>query len=450
MKTTASRNITEQYLDKPLPYNGDAERCILGGILLDNKLMAQAAESLKPNDFYSPIHRCVFAAMLTLFSDERQIDHITIFEELKKEGSSESIGGASAILNLTFGLPWFGDIAAYIEIVIQKRQVRDLIRSCGEITNMGLSEETEPLTVLSYAQETINAVCTDDQKQSFVSVGDLSISLIEKTVALRNREIQATGLKTDLIKLDHITGGFQPSDLVVIGGRPSMGKSSLAGQIAMNVCTVDRNAVIAIFSLEMSREQYNQRLICSRANVDIQRVRTGAINSEELDRLRRAAVEFHDLNVEIDDSSSINAVQMRSKLLQLKHRKGRLDGVFVDFLQRMSTTRKTEGRQQEVSAIARDLKSLAKDLAIPVIALSSLSRECEKRQPPRPRMSDLRESGDIESEADLVAFLYRANYYDNTANPKLAELIIEKHRNGPTGTVDLNFLREYTRFSDYE
>lgn len=435
--------------EMPLPANDEAERCVIGGVILDNRLMAQAAESLKPEDFYSSLHRRAFAAMLVLFADEKQIDPITISEELIKDGSLESVGGASAVKDISFGLPFFANIADYIEIVKQKKQVRDLVTACGQISARAMAQQDAPQTVLSYAQTTINAVCTNDEKQGFASLGEISEGIIEKTVALRNREIVPDGLKTDLITLDHITGGFQPSDLIIIGGRPSMGKSALAGQIAMNACRVDPNAVIPIFSLEMSKEQYTQRLICSRAGVDLQRVRTGDVELDELERLGLAAVEFSKLNIDIDDSSSINAVQMRSKLLQLKHRKGRLDGVLIDFLQRMTSSRKFEGRQQEVSGIARDLKSLAKDLNIPVIALSSLSRECEKRQPPRPRIADLRESGDIESEADLVAFLYRPNYYDESANPKLAELLIEKHRNGATGKVDLNFLREYTRFTDY-
>lgn len=440
----------DQYLEKPLPSSHESERAILGSILIDNTLIAEAAEVLRPEDFYSPTHRRVYSAMLTLFDQKQAIDPILIGEELKREGAIESVGGVAAITNLSFGIPHFDSISDYIEIVRQKKQLRDLIRTCTSITSEALAEDTATGKILTTAQTAINQVCTRDVRSDFVTVQEQGFEIYNKTVALRNREITSTGLQTGLRSLDFLTDGFQPADLIIIGGRPSMGKSSLAGKMATGACEADPEAVVPIFSLEMSKAQYVQRLISSISEVDLRRMRRGDISQSELDRVHAATVTLGKMNLVIDDSSSINALRMHSKLLKLRHEYGRLDGVFIDFLQRMSASKRTESRQQEVSRIAQDLKSLAKDLNIPVIALSSLSRGPEARNPPKPRMSDLRESGDIESEADIVAFVYRDHYYNENSDPNLAELIIEKHRNGPVETVKLNFMREFTKFKDYD
>ncbi len=425
------------------PSSEESERCIVGAIINDPKLMAQAAESLVAEDFYH--HRIVYSAMVELFDAQKPIDFIHIGEILKRDGS---IITSSEVVKLALGLPYFTDLAEYIEIVQKKKQLRELLKSCHHISQMVMAEDDEADAIISHAQTSINEVCTRTEKQGFTSIGEVGIGELDKTTRLYNREIEATGLKTGLRHLDWLTNGFQPSDLIIIGGRPAQGKSSLLGQIVMNACTLDPNVVMPIFSLEMSKEQYVQRLICSRAEVDINRMRKGDITMVELHRIQQATQVFAQMNIHIDDASTINTTQMRSKLLQLRHRKGRLDAVCVDYLQRMTSGRKSDSRQQEVSGVARDLKTLAKDLNVPVIALSSLSRSCEARNPPRPRMSDLRESGDIESEADFVAFIYRPHYYDDTQDPLLAEFIIDKHRNGATDTVQLNFLREYTRFAD--
>jgi len=434
-------------VNKPLPSSEESEQCVIGSILLDTTLMSQAAETLTVEDFYSPLNRAVFSAMVELFDAQKPIDHIQIGEVLKREGMSHT---SLDVVKIAHGLPYVTDLAPYIETVQKKKQLRELAKACNSIGSMAMAEDEEADTVLNHAQGLINEICTRTEKKGFATIGEISLGEYDKTTKLYNREIESTGLKTGLRTLDWVTNGFQPTDLVIIAGRPSMGKSSLLGQIVMNACLLDPAVIIPIFSLEMSKEQYVQRLIGSRAEVDINRMRKGDVTLTELQRIEEATKLFAQMNMHIDDSSTINTLQMRSKLLQLKHRHGRLDAVCIDFLQRMTSTRKSEGRQQEVSAVARDLKGLAKDLGVPVIALSSMSRGAETRTDSRPKMSDLRDSGDIESEADFVGLLYRPHYYNPDADPTLAELIIDKHRNGATMTINLHFLREYTRFSDYD
>lgn len=443
----------DRFIESPLPSSEDAERYVLGAILIEGALMSTVAELVKPNDFYGPLHRRVFAGMLALFESRRSIDPINIGEELKKDGPIEAIGGLSTISNLAAGLPWYSIasadiIAEYCQTIKAKRRVRDLIRTCEQIQNNAL-DEPDATEVLQTAQRAINAICLSDEKKGFRSLGDLSVEAVNKIAEIRNGSIEAGGLLTGLNKLDLMTGGFRKSDFIVIGARPGMGKSALAGQIALNACKENKGAVIAIFSLEMSEDQYTKRLLATKASVDLQRMQRAALNEVEMARLQQATVEFNEFNFEIDDSSSLGTVEMRSKLLGLKQKLGRVDLVIADYLQRMVTSKKTDSRQQEVSRIAQDLKSLAKDFNVPVIALSSLSRACESRTPPRPRMSDLRESGDIESEADMVAFLYRPHYYDQSQNERLAEFIIDKHRHGPTDTVQLSFMGEFTRFGNW-
>ena len=441
----------EQYLEKPLPSSEESERVILGAVLLDNSVIAQAVEHLKPEDFYSPLNRRVFAAMIALFEKQKQIDPILIGEELKKEGSLESIGGITTITNLTFGLPHFSNVEEYIKVVHDKSVVRALIRTCNSITGEALAEEEDSEIILDRAEQAIFALAEARTNQSFsriAPVADRVLARVKEHAAGGASGI--TGLSTGFTELDDLTSGFQRTDLIIIAGRPSMGKTALCLTVAQNAA-LRSNAVVAVFSLEMSKEQLVTRMLSSEAHINAHRFRTGHLMSNEWERLAGAIGTLSDAKIFIDDTPGISVLEMRAKCRRLAAEQKQLDLIVVDYLQLMGGgTRRNENRQQEVSQISRELKALAKELDVPVMALSQLSRAPEARNPPKPLMSDLRESGSIEQDADVVGFIYREDYYKETdENKGLAELIIAKQRNGPTGTVKLAFLKEFTRFENY-
>jgi replicative DNA helicase len=439
-----------EYLDRPLPSSAETERIILGAVILDNKVLPQAVETLKAEHFYSPHNRQIFAAMIALFERRETIDPVMIGEQLKLSGALENYGGIAGITNLTYGLPHFSDISEYCKIIREKAQIRELIKACNTINSTALAEDELPEETLEFAQELINDVCTAEQKRGFLPIGTLAEAALHRVSNNAKADGKFTGLQTGFRDWDELTGGLQKTALIIIAGRPGMGKSSLAVNIADNVCNLEPAAAVAIFSLEMSAEQYADRMLCSSATIDLGRYRTGFLNHSEWENLANAAGTLDDYKIEIDDTSSISTLEMRSKLMRFRAEHRRLDLVIVDYLQRMASSRKAESRQQEVSQIARELKSIAKDFECPVIALSSLSRECEKRNPPRPKMPDLRESGDIESEADQVCFIYRPDYYDQREeNAGFAEFIIDKHRHGPTATIKLAFMKEFTKFANF-
>lgn len=445
----------EQFLERPLPSSEESERAILGAILLDNGLITQAVEFLKPEDFYSPLHRRIFAAMVSLFDASQAIDPILIGEELKKDGSVESIGGIAAITNLTYGLPHFTDVKDYIRVVKEKSTLRSLIRACNQITSEALEEEEPAQIVLDRAEQAIFNLAEQKEREGFVHFQPVAERVFEKIQEFAKRETHAlTGLATGFRDLDLITSGLQPSDLVIIAARPSMGKTALVLNIAQRAA-VNEKAVVAIFSLEMSKEQLAMRMLSAQASIDARMLRTGSLSTKDWARLAEGIGVLADTNLHIDDTPGISVLEMRAKLRRLVVEQKKLDLVIIDYLQLMGGgTGRIENRQQEVSKISRDLKALAKEFNVPVIALSQLSRAPEARNPPKPMMSDLRESGSIEQDADVVAFIYRADYYskDVDAIPEeeknIAELIIAKQRNGPTDTIKLVFLKQFTRFED--
>lgn len=442
----------EQFLEKPLPSSEESERVILGAVLLDNSVIAQAVEHLKPEDFYSPLNRRVFAAMIALFEKQKQIDPILIGEELKKEGSLESIGGITTITNLTFGLPHFSNVEEYIKVVRDKSVVRNLIRTCNKITGDALAEEEDAETILDNAEREIFKIAEARTQQSFsriAPVADRVLARVKEHAAGNASGI--TGLSTGFTELDDLTSGLQRTDLVIIAGRPSMGKTALCLTLAQNAA-LRSDAVVAVFSLEMSKEQLVTRMLSSEAHINAHRFRTGHLMSNEWERLAGAIGTLSEAKVFIDDTPGISALEIRAKCRRLKAEQKQLDLILIDYLQLMGSGagRRIENRQQEVSQISRELKGLAKELDVPVMALSQLSRAPEARNPPKPLMSDLRESGSIEQDADVVGFIYREDYYKETdENKGIAELIIAKQRNGPTGTIKLAFLKEFTRFENY-
>ncbi len=439
----------EQFLEKPLPSNTDSERIILGGILLDNTLISQAIELLKQDDFYSPLHRRVFRAMTNLFERGDKIEPILIGEELKKEGQLENIGGVATITNLTYGLPHFSNIAHYAKLVKGKAIIRNLIKVCNQITSEALAEEDDAEVVLDHAEQAIFALNDERTRQGFSHVKPVAETVLAKVQEFARRETHAlTGLATGFRELDQMTSGLQRNDLIIIAARPSMGKTALCLTIAQNAAVLE-NAVVAVFSLEMSKEQLVMRMLSSEARVDAHRFRSGFLTRDEWGRLAEAIGTLSEAKIYIDDTPGISVLEMRAKARRLAAEQKQIDLIVVDYMQLMSGSKRTESRQQEVSQISRELKGLAKELNVPLIALSQLSRAPEARNPPKPMMSDLRESGSIEQDADVVAFIYRDDYYKpSDENAGIAEILISKQRNGPTGTVKLAFLKEFTRFED--
>ena len=440
----------EQYLERPLPSSEESERIILGAILLDNALISQAIEALKAEDFYSPLHRRIFNAMTALFESAKQIDPILIIEELKKEGSVDAIGGISTIANLTFGLPHFSNLADYIKVVKDKSIVRRLIRTCNQITSEALSEEEDATVLLDHAEQMVFALADERTRQGFEHVQPVAEKVLQKVQEYAKRETHAlTGLATGFRDLDNWTSGLQKTDLIIVAARPSMGKTALCLTLAQNAAILEK-AVVAVFSLEMSKEQLVMRMLSSESKVDAHRFRTGYLTRDEWGRLAGGIETLSNAKIFIDDTAGISVLEMRAKARRLAAEQKGLDLIVVDYLQLMGGSGRSESRQQEVSKISRELKGLAKELQVPVVALSQLSRAPEARNPPKPLMSDLRESGSIEQDADVVAFIYREDYYNQTEeNQGIAELIIAKQRNGPTGTVRLAFLKEFTRFENY-
>ncbi|MGH9947118.1 MAG: replicative DNA helicase [Pyrinomonadaceae bacterium] len=444
----------EQYLERPLPSSDDSERAILGAVLLDNALIAQAVEHLKPEDFYSPLHRRIFGAMIALFEASKKIDPILLSEELKKEGSIESIGGVASITNLTYGLPHFSDVRDYIEIVRGKSVMRRLVRTCNEITGEALEEEREPTEVLDRAEQAIFELTEMKERQGFEKIQPIADEVFIKIKDYADRKGSAlTGLATGFRDLDQLTAGLQQGDLIIVAARPSMGKTALCLNIAQRAA-INERAVVAVFSLEMSKEQLVMRMLSSQASVDARKLRTGMLSNNDWARLAESIGTLADTRLFIDDTAGISVLEMRAKLRRLFAEEKRVDLVVVDYLQLMSgSSRKIENRQQEVSQISRDLKALAKEFKVPVLALSQLSRGPEARKPPIPMMSDLRESGSIEQDADVVAFIYREDYYKQDdeipeERRNIAEIIVAKQRNGPTDTIKLAFLKQFTRFED--
>ncbi len=450
MATPTAEFEREQFLNKPLPSNVDSERVILGAILLDNALISQAVEQLKADDFYSPNHRRIFNAMLSLFERGERIDPILIGEELKKDGSIDSIGGVATITNLTYGLPHFSDIFDYTKVVKDKSLTRSLIKVCNQVTSEALAEEDDAAVILDHAEQMIFALADERTREGFAHVQPIAETVLAKIQDYAKRETHAlTGLATGFREIDQMTSGLQKTDLIIIAARPSMGKTALCLTLAQNAA-IQEKAVVAVFSLEMSKEQLVMRMLSSEARVDAHRFRTGYLTREEWQRLAESIGTLSEARIFIDDTPGISVMEMRAKTRRLAAEQKQLDLVVVDYLQLMSGSRRSESRQQEVSQISRELKGLAKELNVPVVALSQLSRAPEARNPPRPMMSDLRESGSIEQDADVVAFIYRDDYYKPTEeNAGIAEILISKQRNGPTGTVKLAFLKEFTRFENY-
>jgi replicative DNA helicase len=437
---------SDPFFEKGLPSNVEAERSILGAILLDNSVCNQAIELIRREDFFLDSHRRIYEKMVFLTERGQPIDLITLTDELRKAAEFEQVGGATYIASLIDGVPRTDTIEHYAKIVKSKSMLRKLITASNQIIARAFEEEDDPDIIIDQAEQMIFQIAEDRVRQGFQYIGDVAQRRLEQIEQMAGRPEMITGVPTGFTDFDQMTSGLQRQDLIIIAARPSMGKTALALNMAQYAAK--NGNTCGIFSLEMSAEQLVSRLLCSEARVDAHRLRTGYLNREEWARLADALRRLCETQVFIDDTPGISVLEMRAKCRRLKAEHG-LDMLIIDYLQLASGRGRTESRQQEVSQISRDLKGLAKELDIPVVALSQLSRAPETRSDHRPQLSDLRESGSIEQDADVVCFIYREEIYTpSDENRGTAELIIGKQRNGPTGTAQLAFLKEFTRFEN--
>ncbi|MDP2166900.1 MAG: replicative DNA helicase [Thermodesulfovibrionales bacterium] len=439
----------ETYSEKLPPQNLEAEQSVLGAVLLDNDSLLKALEIVGVDDFYRESHRRIFSVMLELFDRNEAIDLVTVAEHLTRKGQMEDIGGASYLAQLVSQIPTSANIRYHAKIIKEKATLRALISSATEIAGKVYEESLDADELLDFAEKTVFNISDRRIKASFFPLKEIikdSVNMIER---LYDKKESITGVSSGFTELDELTTGFQKSDLIVIGGRPSMGKTALALNIAQHV-GIELREPVAIFSLEMSMRQLALRMLCSEAMVDSNLVRKGIIRGQDWAKLTSAAGKLMESPIFIDDSSAINALEMRAKARRLKKEHG-LGLVIVDYLQLMRGRGSFERREQEISEISRSLKALAKELDIPVLALSQLNREVEKTVDKRPSLANLRESGAIEQDADVILFLHREEMYDkdNPAKRGKAEVIVAKQRNGPTGSVKLTFLNKSTRFANH-
>lgn len=440
-------------LDKPMPNNVEAERLILGVILLDNSTINQAAERLKPDDFFLPSHRRIYEKMIYLYEQGRAIDPVTLQEELRRAGELEQVGGAAYIASLFDGVPRFSNLDNYTRITKGKSTLRRLIHAASQVMTMAFDEEDEPEVVLDQAERLILSIAEDRIKQGFTPLGEVAEGQLKHIEEIAGRDQLITGIATGFTDLDYMTSGLQRGDLIIVAARPSMGKTAFCLNVAQNAALRvqhhGQKAVVGVFSLEMSKEQLVNRMLCSQARIDAHRLRSGMLSKDDWRKLALAVGELSEAKVFLDDTPGMSVLEMRAKARRLKNEQKSLDLIVIDYLQLMSGRGRVESRQQEVSQISRELKMLAKELNVPLIALSQLSRAPEQRTGSRPQLSDLRESGSIEQDADVVMFIYREDYYKpETEKQNIAEIIIGKQRNGPTGAVELVFLKQLTKFED--
>jgi replicative DNA helicase len=431
------------------PQNIEAEQSVLGSMLIDREAISVASEILKGDDFYRENHKEIFEAIIDLFEKPEPADLLTVSEQLKIRGTLEASGGLEYLANIAASVPTTANIRYYSKIVEEKSILRKLIKASSEIVNMGYDDTQEIMVTLDKAEKSIFDILQRRNMLGLLHIKDILVDTFDRLERLHNAKGDTTGVPSGFVDLDRKTAGFQNSDLILIAARPSMGKTSLALNIAQHVA-INRHIPVAIFSLEMSKDQLAARILGSEVMIDSQKMRTGKLEDEDWRKMARALGPISSAPIYIDDNSGISAMEIRAKCRRLKLEKN-LGLVIIDYLQLMQGRGRTENRQQEISEISRSLKILAKEINVPVITLSQLSRAPESRSDHRPMLSDLRESGAIEQDADLVLFLFREDYYkDGTDKKDIAEVIIAKHRNGATGTIELKWLPQYTKFLSLE
>jgi replicative DNA helicase len=440
--------ISETLIQKIPPQNTEAEAAVLASMLLDREAIGRSIEFLDELSFYSEANRRIFQAIVKLYDQNEAVDIVTVIEELKKRNLLDEAGGAAYVTALAGSVATAANIEHYARIVREKYLMRRLITAATSIVRDGFESTGEVEEVLDRAeQEIFDITSTKDRQLSIADMKDIVKESIETIDRLYQRKENITGIPTGFHELDIMTAGLQKSDFVVIAGRPSMGKSALATSIVEHAGVVEK-VPCAFFSLEMSKEQLVQRMLCSVAHVNAHKVRTGFFSQNDWPKLMEAAQKLSESPIFIDDTPAISVLELRAKARRLKSRHD-IKLMVVDYLQLMRSTARAESRQQEISAISRSLKALARELSVPIIGISQLSRAVEQRADHRPMLSDLRESGAIEQDADLVILLLREEYYNPTEENKgIAEVIVAKQRNGPVGTLKLAFLSEFTKFSN--
>src|SRR5699024_3497543 len=442
--------LSDGWNDRVPPHNIEAEQAVIGAVFLEPSAFATASERLVASDFYRASHQRIFEAMLKLSDRGEPIDLVTVTTLLDSEETISEVGGVSYLSDVARSVPTAANIEYYSKIVEEKALLRKLIRTATDIVTTTYANEDEVEEVLNEAEKNILEVSSRSNSGAFQSINDVLIDVYDNIEKLHQSQGDVTGIPTGYRDLDRITSGFQPNDLIIIAARPSVGKTAFALNIAQNVAVkTDEN--VAIFSLEMGADQLVSRMLCAEGNIDSQRLRTGNLEADDWGKLTMAMGSLSNAGIYIDDSPGIRVSEIRSKCRRLKQEHG-LGMIIIDYLQLIQGSEfSKENRQQEVSEISRSLKGLARELNVPLIALSQLSRGVEQRQDKRPMMSDLRESGSIEQDADIVCFLYRDDYYDTESDQQnIIEIIISKQRNGPTGTVELAFVKEYNKFVDLD
>ena len=429
------------------PHNEEAERSVLGAVMLNKDVLSEVLEEVTADDFYNESHKEIFRAIWELYKDNTAVDMLTVCEELKKRKSLDMAGGRAYIATLTSEVPSTANAVEYAKIVAEKATLRQMIKTSEDVTEKGYAAKMAAGEILDYAESGIFKIAQKRQKNDYAKIQDVLLTNIKIIDAAAQNKDKIVGIPTGFKDIDEKTSGLQRSDLIIVAARPAMGKTAFALNIAQQSAVKAGSSVI-IFSLEMSKEQLGQRLLAMQARVEMQKLKQGDLDRKDWDRITMALDELNNTKIVIDDTPGISLMEMRNKCRRLKAEQG-LDLVVIDYLQLMSLQGKTDNRQQEISTISRNLKLLAREMDCPVIVLSQLSRAPEQRQDHRPILSDLRESGSIEQDADIVIFLYRDDYYnENTDKPGVCEVNIAKHRSGPTDKVELTWVSRYTKFSD--
>jgi replicative DNA helicase len=438
-------------IDRIPPNNLEAEMALLGSVLVDREMMATVSEIVRPEDFYASLHESIYLALVALHDRGEPLDKVSLAEELRSRNMLDKVGGMPYLTSLMDTVPTAASAEYYAKIVREKASLRGLIHAGTLITKLGYEAEEDVPEALDKSEQIVYEATNRTSKRTFMPVSDLLLPVFQDIEKRFGREGSLTGVTSGFRDIDEYTAGFQPGNLIILAARPAMGKTSLALNMAVHAAKNERKP-IAIFSLEMTKHELVERFISSEGRLDASKLRRGAIKESEWDEIGKAMGTLNDLPIFLDDSGSVTITEIRSRCRRLKSNTG-LAAVFIDYLQlvRPASLGKNVNRNEELSDICRTLKAMAKDLEIPVIALAQLNRGVEARQEKRPMLSDLRDSGAIEQEADIVSFLYRDSYYnrETSPDPQLTEFIIAKHRNGKVGTINLRFLQEHTLFVPY-